>query len=484
MNDQPSIKKNVVYNTAYQILNVITPIITAPYVSRVLNPEGIGIQSYTQSIQQYFIMFAALGTLSYGAREISMNRNDPYKRSKLFWEIELMTIGTSLVALFGWIVLLFLVSRYRIYYCVLTIGIFASMFDISWFFSGIEQFKLTVIRNSFFKILGIICLFVFIKNENDLLLYIFITTISTFLSSISLWPYLKKYLVKVNLKEFEFRHHFSETLIYFIPTIATSVYTVLDKTLIGLITDSAAQNGYYQQTEKIINLAKSVVFTAINSVIGVRNALLFAEKKYDEIIKLIHDSFNFIFFAGFACCFGIMAVAQTFVPLFFGDGYEPVIELLYIFSPIIVIVGISNCLGSQYYTPCGKRKQSSRFLIIGSVVNLLLNIILIPRFEAYGAAIASVIAEAVITMLYVKYSEGYGGVSILINTGFKKLLAGLGMFFIVFYMNRIHMNSLILLGLEVVIGASVYVLLLILMHDEFVLGVLHSMKKTRRDIDG
>lgn len=231
--EQPSVKKNFIYSTAYQILNVLTPFITAPYVSRVLGAQGIGIQSYTQSIQQYFLLFAALGTLSYGAREISMNRDEPYKRSKLFWEIELMVVGTTSLALLGWLVLILISSKYRMYYIVLTIGIFAAAFDISWFFDGIEQFKLTVIRNSLFKILGIICLFLFIKKPADLLLYIFITVVSTLLSNVSLWPYMNRYLVKVNPRDFEFRRHFHETLIYFVPTIATSIYTVLDRTLLS-----------------------------------------------------------------------------------------------------------------------------------------------------------------------------------------------------------------------------------------------------------
>lgn len=349
------------------------------------------------------------------------------------------------------------------------------MFDISWFFEGIEQFKLEVIRNSFFKILGIICLFIFIKSPNDLLLYIFITTVSTLLSSLSLWPYMKRYLVKVNPREFVFKRHFRETLIYFIPTIATSIYTVLDKTLIGLITNSAAQNGYYQQAEKVINLAKSVVFTAINSVIGVRNSFLFAEKKYDEIHEKIKQSFNFIFFAGFACCFGIMGVAKTFVPLFFGPGYDAVVELLYIFSPIIIIIGISNCLGSQYYTPCGKRKQSANYLIVGSVVNLSLNLLLIPKFGAYGAAVASVAAETAITILYVKYSEGYGDVRLLINTGLKKLVAGIGMFAVVYPMNKILINPLILIVFEIVTGALLYGLLLLVLRDEWMCQIVKTV---------
>ena len=464
---EPNIKKNFIYSTAYQILSVLTPFITAPYISRVLGAEGIGIQSYTSSIQQYFLLIASLGTLIYGAREISMNRDDAYKRSKIFWEIELMSVGTTFIALIAWILLCFWSQQYKVYYIVLTIGIFAAAFDISWFFNGLEQFKLTVIRNSAFKVLGIILLFVFIKSKDDLLLYILITAVTTLLSNLSLWPYMKRYLVKVRWRELTFKKHFKETLIYFVPTIATSIYTVLDKTLLGLITNDAAQNGYYQQAEKIINLSKSIVFTAINSVVGVRNAYLFAEKKFDEIREKIEMSFNFIFFMGFGCCFGIMGIAKTFVPLFFGNGYDQVVKLLYVFSPIIVIIGISNCLGSQYYTPCGKRKESTKYLIAGSISNLVLNLLLIPRLGAEGAAIASIIAETVVSVLYVKFSCGYGKVSVLLKTGGKKLLAGGLMFLLVFYMNKLQFTSLVVLIMQGIVGSCIYVTSLLILQDEW-----------------
>ena len=249
-----------------------------------------------------------------------------------------------------------------------------------------------------------------------------------------------------------------------------------------MITDSAAQNGYYQQAEKVVNLAKSVVFSAINSVVGVRNAYLFYEKKYDEIQLRIKQSFDFIFFAGFASCFGIMGIAKTFVPLFFGQGYEPVITLLYLFSPIIVVISISNCLCYQYFTPCGKRKQSNYFLFAGSFVNLILNLILIPHLGAYGAAIASVAAETVISILYVVYSKQYGNVRMLVSTGAKKMIAGFLMFIVVFSMNYIKMNSLMLVLLQIAVGAIVYVLFLIILRDkwtwEFLKTAINKIKKS------
>ncbi len=477
VNNKPSVKKNIIYSTLYQIFNVIIPFITAPYIARVLGAYGNGIQSFTTSNQSYFLLFSTLGTLTYGAREISMNREDPYKRSKLFWEIELMTVGTSLVTLGAWGIFIIINNKYRIYYMVLTIGIFASLFDITWFFNGIEAFKLTVIRNVIFKIIGAICLFVFIKTDDDLLLYVLITSIITLLSSLSMWPYMKKYLVKVNPNDFQFKNHFHETVVYFIPTIATSIYTVLDRTLIGVITQDMYENGYYQQAEKIISVAKSVVYTAINSVMGVRIAYLYAERKFEEIHKRISNSLNYIFFMGFACTFGIAGIAKTFIPLYLGSGYGKVEPLLYIFCPIIVIIGVSNCLGNQFYTPCGRRSQSAKFIIAGSVTNFILNLLLIPSFKAIGAAIASLIAELLITTLYIHYSGNFGNIKLLYKIGKKKMIAGMIMFIPVFLLNRFHINPMCIVFLQLCIGALVYILVLIVLEDFWTIEFIKEIKR-------
>ena len=469
-----SIKKNFIYSSFFQVLSLITPFITAPYVSRVLGADGIGIQSYTASYQTYFSLFAALGTATYGAREISRARNDEHQRSILFWEIELLTIVTSSVSMAGWMFFILCVKEYQIYYIVLSLNILAVMFDISWFFSGIERFDLIVVRNTVFKLAGIVCIFVFIKAEDDLLLYIMILAFTTLLSNISIWPLVKKYTVKVKIKDIKIRRHLKETIIYFIPTIAASVYVVLDKTLIGLITHDTAENGYYQQADKVIGMAKSLVFTAINSVVGVRISYLFKEDCMDEIRQRIENSIHFILLMGIGCMFGIMGVAENFVPVFFGKGYNNVIFLLYIMSPIIVIVGISNCLGSHYYTPSGRRIESTKYIIAGSFINLILNLILIPTFRSCGAAAASIMAELVIPILYVRHSSRFVTVSMLLRFGWKKFAAGSIMFGVVLLIGKSGLVSFVKLLIQVVCGIGVYVTLLVVFRDKWSVSVIKS----------
>ena len=472
MSTEPSLKKNIAISTIYQVLLIILPIITAPYVARVLGPEQSGIYDYTNSIQTYFAMFAALGTASYGAREIARVRNDAVQRSILFWEIELMTVMTSAACIAVWFVFIAFTSQYKVIYLVLTMGLFSTMFDISWFFAGMEQFKYTVTKNAACKLIGVALMFMFVKKQEDLLLYIIIITASTMLGNLSMWLYVPRFITKVDFKTLRFKKHFHETLIYFIPSIATSVYTVLDRTLIGVITKNKAENGCYHYTMQIINMMKALTFSSLNMVLGSRIAYLFAEEKFDEIKARIRDSINYILFMGIGICFGLIGVAGRFVPIFLGAGYDRVVTMLQLMSPIVVVIGVSNCLGSQYYTPSGNRKLSAKFIIIGALVNLTLNLILIPRFWGYGAIVASLIAETVITVLYFRFCNGYLTADTIVREGWKKLAAGIAMFAVIKIIDRFIASDIIALLVEMAVGFSVYCIVIIALHDSFITQIV------------
>lgn len=479
----PSIRKNFAYTTLFQILSVILPFITAPYLSRVLGAEGVGIQSYTASVQTYFSLFAALGVTSYGAREISRCRDDRTAYSRIFWEIVLLKCMTSLVCLTAWGGLICFSSEYRGYYLILTLNLIATMLDITWLYNGLELFKIITVRDMAVKIVSLAAVFLFVKTEEDVGVYIFIMSMSLVATGIVTWAHVPRLVDRINWRELKVICHLKEVIVYFVPTIATSVYTVLDKTLLGIIVGDTRENGYYAQAEKIINIAKSIAFVSINSVVGVRISYLFVEKKIHEIHERIENSMNYILFMGIGCMCGIIGVAENFVPVFFGEGYEKVIGLLYIFSPIIVIVGISNCLGSHYYTPAGKRARSAGYLIVGAVINLVLNLLLIPGFSAAGAAVASVLAELVITILYVKMSDGFMDGKLLFKTGGKKLLAGVVMAVVVWGIGKIDFGEpIVAVIIQVFAGVIVYLLLLVGLGDAWVRRMLNELvvKKLRK----
>lgn len=473
----PSIKKNILLSGLYQILTLLMPLITAPYIARVLGPEGVGISSFTTSIETYFAMFAALGTASYGTREIARVRNDEGKRSQLFWEIEGLLIITTVICIIAWLIFVAVSTSYKVYYLILTITLASTLFDISWFFSGLEQFKYIVLRNTIFRILGVVALFIFVRDSQDTDIYIAISGISSLLGGMSMWVYLPRFVHRVPWNSLQILPHFRETLIYFIPTVATSVYTVLDKTLIGVITQSASQNGYYDQATKIIRMGETVAFGALNSVMEARISYLFAEEKFEEIHTRIEKSIDIILFMSFLLMFGIMGTAGVFVPWFFGEGYDAVIPLMQVMSPIILVIGVSNCLGGQYYTPAGLRALSAKFLIVGSIVNLILNLLLIPKFNSMGAVLASLAAELIITILYVRFCGDYLTVKMLVRKGWRKLLAGFISFVCMIQLPSLINVNWICLIMQIIVAGIVYAGLLFIMRDwtvQYVVGLVKS----------
>lgn len=456
-NNLPDVKKNYIYRLAYEILLLITPFITAPYVSRVLGADGVGVYSYTSSIMTYFTMFAALGTATYGSREISRHRDDRQASSRIFWEIELLTVASSLVCLIIWAFFIIFSANYRWYFIALIPTLLGTMVNISWFFSGHEKVKYIVLRNAACKLAGIVMLFAFVKQKDDLLLYVALNSAVTFVGSLSMWSYLPKMLEKVDFRQLRFKEHLRETLVYFIPTIATSIYTVLDKTLIGLITGDSFENGYYEQATKIIKIVKTAVFVSVNSVMGARISYLFAQEKYDEIRKRIERSMDFILMLGFGCVFGLLGIAHRFVPVFYGGGYGPVVQMIYLMSPLILIIGVSNCLGSQYFTPSGQRKRSAKVIIGGSAVNLIFNLLLIPKLGAHGAIIGSLIAEIVITVLYIRMCNGYMTAGILWRMSWKRIISGIIMLGIVVLTGQLPgLGDKLILLVQITAGVAVY----------------------------
>lgn len=479
---QPSIKKNFIYNTLYEILAIISPFITAPYISRIFEVDGVGIYSYTSAIASYFTMFAALGIQSYGKREVAQHRDNAEETSKLFWELEIMCISTTLLCLIIWTFVIIFSSGYSVYFAVLSITVAATAFDISWFWKGYEQYKFIVIRNSIIKIVGIILLFVFVHKKTDLLLYIALIAATGLIGNISMWTHLPKYLVKIDKKSLNLKKHYKQTLVYFVPTIATSIYTVLDKAMLGWITHSDKENGYYEQATKILNICKTVVFS-MNVVVSSRMSFLFAKEKHDEIKNKMNETMNFILLVSIPMTFGLIAVAPNFVPFFFGDGYDKTISIICIMAPLLVIIGISNCLGSLYFTPSGQRTRSNKAILTGAVVNLILNSFLIYFLQSKGAAVASVIAEVTIVVMYLYMARDYFDILCIVRHSWKRIIASLIMFAAAVWLRSVIDQPLILLITQIAIGAAIYVVCLIVMRDKFFIKNVQNivMKFFRRN---
>lgn len=477
MYEKSSIKKNYFYNLFYQLLIMVLPFITTPYVSRVLGANNIGTYSYTYSIVSFFILFGSLGISLYGQREIAFVQDDKKKYSKIFWEILLLkTITLSISMIVYWITFVYGNNDYRIYYKILTLELIANIIDISWFFQGLEDFKKTVIRNTIVKILSIIAIFIFVKTKNDLIKYFVIYMLSTLIGNASLWVYLPKYIIKVKIRDLNIFKHLKPTIMLFIPQIAVQVYTLLDKTMIGTIISDKSEVGYYEQSQKIVKTALTII-TSLGTVMMPRIANTYSNGDKTKVKEYMHKSFSFVFLLAFPLILGLISISDSFVPVFFGSGYEKTSQIIKIISPIILFIGLSNVTGTQYLLPTKRQTEFTLSVVTGAIVNFIMNSILIPRLGAIGASIGTVIAEFTVTSVQIYFTRKDFDWKEILKMSAKYIISALIMFAICLIFNKAVQNNILSIILQVLYGIISYLICLLIFKDELVKEIVSKVLK-------
>lgn len=475
---ETSLSKNFIYNLLYQILLYAVPFITTPYLSRVLYAEGIGRYSFAQSIVSYFVLAATLGTNLYGQRQIASIKNDPSRRNCIFWEIVLLRIGTVFVALLVYFLCVFPLCPDKHLYSIAAIEILSVALDISWFFQGSENFCVITNVSGACKVISIALIFLFVKDNSDLNRYVLIYCGTTAIGNLLQWACLPRALprshkTKRTLHPLE---HLYPSFLLFTAQVAIQVYTVLDKTMIGMITGSDAQNGYYEQAQKMIRVLTSLT-TSIGAVMTSRIASLWKEKKTTEIQSMVETSFRVIFALGMPVAMGMWVIAPRFVPVFYGEGFEPVIPLLRLLSVLVLVVGCSNVTGIQYLVPTGKERYLTRSVAIGAVINFFLNLLWIGKYQAMGAATASLIAEVCVTaiQLFTVRKELY--LKPILHLFFRYFAITMAMSVLTFTIELFAPAGI--LGLSIIIVSSVvlYGLGLILLRDPIILFFVEKQDK-------
>ena len=477
MNNSKSITKNYLYNLIYQILIIIIPIITTPYVSRVLGADGVGKYSFSNSIVSYFVIFASLGFGYYAQREIAKYQGDKKKQSEIFWEIIIVrsvSVLTALVFYFTVMALGVFKEEYILLMMILSVSILAVAFDISFLFAGNEVFSKTVLTNTLLRILNVVAIFVFVKDRNDLWKYVLITALTLLTANASLSVYAKSFLCRIDIKSLKPIRHIKPAVILFLPTIAISVYTYLDKTMIGVITGSDFENGFYEQAEKIVKIVMTVV-TSLGAVMIPRNSNAFERKDMQAIRQNIYRSVRFVLLLGIPMMIGLIAVSDNMVPWFLGDGYYKSANIMKILSVLILAIGLSNVFGLQYLIPADEDKKFTISVTCGAFTNFLLNLVLIRLFKSYGAAIATIVAETVVTVIMFCFIRKNVSLCEILKNSTKYLISGIIMFVPCFVLGRILEPSIINTFIIVFIGVVVYLICLILLKDEFFLEIANRL---------
>lgn len=389
-----SLKKNIVYNFGYQLLVLALPLVTAPYLSRVIGAEGIGAYSYSYSVATYFVYFVMLGLNNYGNRAVATVQHDREARTRVFWSIYAMQAACFVVAGTAYVFYACLLATGRTVALLQGLYVLSSLFDVNWFFFGMELFKVTVLRNTVVKLFTTLLVFVFVRGPEDVGVYIALMCIGTLASQLVLWPFLRRYVGWYSVRPADVLPHIRPNLVLFVSVLAVSVYNVLSRILLGALAGDASV-GFFDNAAKLEGVPVALV-GAVGTVMLPRTSALLASGDVGEASRHIERTLRVVMVFTCLVAFGIPIVAVPFVEIFYGSGFQLSAECLSVLVVAVPLLGFGNVVRTQYLIPSGRDAVYVVSAVCGAVTSLSLNLLLIPRMGAVGAAFASVGAEAAV----------------------------------------------------------------------------------------
>lgn len=477
-----SVKKNYAYNLLYQLLTVSLPLITVPYISRVLGSNGVGIYAYTSSIVQYFCLLGMLGISTYGNKSIAVVRDNRKKLSETFLGIYAIQVIMSFISLTGYFLLIFVgLKEDKSIAIIQSIMIFSTAIDCSWLFSGLEKFKKIVMRNILVKVLTLVSMFIFVKTKSDLPIYTLIMCCGTFFGQFIMWLSVGKYIDFSKVKIIEIYKHFRPTLSYFIPQIAIQIYFVLDKTMLGVLS-SKSEVGIYEYADKILKIYLAFV-TSLGTVMLPRMANTFSKGDFKRANKYLSYSLDFSTLIAIPIMFGLAGIAKEFIPWYLGAEFIKSNVVLIIISPTILLMSWSGVFGTQYLLALSKMRLYSISVYSGAAVNLIINLIFISKMGSIGAAIGTICAEATVTLVQLNYVKHSLDIKMVLKRAINYFFAGTVMFGAVRLLGNIMGASFLTTFLQIIIGGFIYIAILLLLDIYKREGLLYEeFSKVRNSI--
>lgn len=447
--------KNYFYTASYQLLSIIIPMITAPYISRTLGPNGAGINAFTYSLISYFLLVANLGINYYGNREIAYVRDDVEKTTKVFWEIQLLRFLTVIFSIFLFLIFIHFYHKYSYFLLLQSINLIAVFFDISWLYMGIENFKYLLMRNAIIKILSLVLIFSFIRNSSDLDIYIIIIGLSTLLGNITLWPNLRVILHHSSIRLLNLKplRHLRPMVGLFIPTIASQLYIELNKTMLGIMVSTDA-SGFYTYSDNIIKMLLTLI-TSVGTVMLPHVSNAYANGEKTKINNMLYNSFSITSFVSIPLCFGLFMIAPEFSVLFYGKEYSEVGYAMQWESPLIIFITWSTIIGLQYLIPQKRERWFSNSALIGALTNVILNIPFIILFKLKGAMISTVISEFMVSAYQLYKIKGLIDLKLLFRDIYKYILASC-LIVLVGFVNVFKFSLIFSIFIKVVCGIGIY----------------------------
>ena len=395
--------KNYAYNLSYQLLVIILPIITTPYVTRVFSSDDLGIYGYFNSIVTYFILLATLGVANYGTKEISGNRKEIKKN---FWGIYTLQFGAALLSILLYILLCMGISTMQnpVAY-ILGLSLVSKGLDISWLFQGLEDFRKITARNITVKLVGVSAIFLFIKSASDLYLYVFLLTAFELLGQLSMWVPAREFIGKPHFDLGYAKHHLKPIILLFLPQIAISLYVTLDRTMLGALA-STRDVGIYDQALKLVNILLTLV-TSLGSVMLPRVSSLLSKGDHKAVNKMHELAFLIYNLVIFPIIAGILIVNDDFVQFFLGKDFQDARYAISIMIFRMFFIGWTNIMGIQILIPHNKNKEFMVSTTVPAILSVGLNLLFLPKLGYVGAAIVSVLTESLVWGIQLFFTRVY-----------------------------------------------------------------------------
>lgn len=451
--------KNYAYNLSYQLLLIVLPIITTPYVTRVFSSEDLGTYGYFNSIVTYFILLATLGVASYGTKEISANRRNIPQN---FWGIYTLQFSATLLSIFLYIFLCLRVGTMRnpVAY-ILCLSLFSKGLDISWLFQGLEDFRKITVRNITVKLVGVGSIFLFVKSATDLYLYVFLLTIFELLGQLSMWLPAREFIGRPRFDLKYVEYHLKPILLLFLPQIAISLYANLDRTMLGALA-STKDVGIYDQALKLIGILLTLV-TSLGSVMLPRVSSLLGTGDHKAVNKMHEISFLIYNLVIFPIMAGMLIVNDDFVQFFLGKDFQDARYAIAIMIFRMFFIGWTNIMGFQMLIPHNKNKEYMISTTVPAILSVGLNLLFLPKFGYIGAAIVSVLTEALVWGIQLFYTRIYLKEVTILKPMFKIIVASCLMYAILLYLKTsLSFSSTLNVVVYAILGVIIYLVCILI----------------------
>ncbi len=393
-----STKKNTAYNVGYRLFSVLLPLVTAPYLSRTVGTDGVGLYSCAWNISYFFCLVGMLGLNEYGVRTIAKVREDRKELDRTFsaiWQMQLMVAGATLLLWFGYLWLIAGEEREIAFH--LTLMSVSCLCSFDWCLMGMDIFRPIALRNTFVKSIAAICVFLFVKQKADLWIYALVWSLATLAGNLSCLTSLKGKVRYTRVSIRESLGHLAPCAVLFISVMAISIYRTMDKVMVSSMA-GMEQNGLYENAEKIIYCLSGFI-SAIGTVMMPKISHMQKQGKADAIRDHIDKSMNLILCMVSAMAFGVAAVADRFAPLFYGEDFTYSGTLMIPLAFTLIMIGFANVIRTQWVLPQGRDTIFVKSVCAGAAVNLIANTCLIPSMKSMGAVVGTLLAELTVPVV-------------------------------------------------------------------------------------